>query len=307
MSIFRDFFVKEKPVFTGITRGLGGFGFGAAAAGSSGPTAITGGTQIIDGSYTYHVFLSPDTFSSGTPIAVNYLVVGGGGAQAGGAGGFRNNTTTLVDSSYVITVGEGGDSAPAGTPTAPGAYNGGDSSIAGVAVATGGGAGGGRYPIGAEVGQPGGSGGGGTNPSAVGNTVASPDGISPTVQGSPGGSGVAGPRIGGGGGAGGPGTNASPGPSPQSSGDGGPGLPASWVPAPIIAPAIPAPIEPAWTSAVGPTGLFAGGGAGGTEGGTGGPGGGGSGVSNAVDYTGGGGGATANGGNGIVIIRYLTP
>ena len=30
MSIFRDFFVKEKPVFTGITRGLGGFGFGAS-------------------------------------------------------------------------------------------------------------------------------------------------------------------------------------------------------------------------------------------------------------------------------------
>ena len=33
MSIFRDFFVKEKPVFTGITRGLGGFGFGSGAGG----------------------------------------------------------------------------------------------------------------------------------------------------------------------------------------------------------------------------------------------------------------------------------
>ena len=32
MSIFRDFFVKEKPVFTGITRGVGGFGFGKPAA-----------------------------------------------------------------------------------------------------------------------------------------------------------------------------------------------------------------------------------------------------------------------------------
>ena len=30
MSIIRDFFVKEKPVFTGISRGLGGFGFGSA-------------------------------------------------------------------------------------------------------------------------------------------------------------------------------------------------------------------------------------------------------------------------------------
>ena len=26
MSIFKDFFVKEKPVFTGIARGIGGFG-----------------------------------------------------------------------------------------------------------------------------------------------------------------------------------------------------------------------------------------------------------------------------------------
>ena len=33
MSIFRDFFVKQKPVFTGITRGVGGFGFGKAAGG----------------------------------------------------------------------------------------------------------------------------------------------------------------------------------------------------------------------------------------------------------------------------------
>ena len=31
MSIFRDFFVKEKPIFTGITRGVGGFGFGVVA------------------------------------------------------------------------------------------------------------------------------------------------------------------------------------------------------------------------------------------------------------------------------------
>ena len=36
MGIFRDFFVKEKPVFTGITRGIGGFGFGAGAGASSG-------------------------------------------------------------------------------------------------------------------------------------------------------------------------------------------------------------------------------------------------------------------------------
>ena len=33
MSIFRDFFVKEKPIFTGIARGMGGFGFGGGTSG----------------------------------------------------------------------------------------------------------------------------------------------------------------------------------------------------------------------------------------------------------------------------------
>ena len=41
MSIFRDFFVKEKPVFTGISRGVGGFSFGAAAGDSSIPQTGT--------------------------------------------------------------------------------------------------------------------------------------------------------------------------------------------------------------------------------------------------------------------------
>ena len=43
MSIFRDFFVKEKPVFTGITRGIGGFGFGAVTASTSVATHTTRG------------------------------------------------------------------------------------------------------------------------------------------------------------------------------------------------------------------------------------------------------------------------
>ena len=33
MGIFNEFHKKEKPVFTGIARGIGGFGFGASAAG----------------------------------------------------------------------------------------------------------------------------------------------------------------------------------------------------------------------------------------------------------------------------------
>ena len=39
MSIFRDFFVKEKPVFTGIARGLGGFGFAIHGVGGSSAAA----------------------------------------------------------------------------------------------------------------------------------------------------------------------------------------------------------------------------------------------------------------------------
>ena len=39
MSIFRDFFVKEKPVFTGIARGVGGFGFGSGGGGAAASAA----------------------------------------------------------------------------------------------------------------------------------------------------------------------------------------------------------------------------------------------------------------------------
>jgi hypothetical protein len=119
MSIFRHFFVKEKPVFTGITRGLGGFGFGAAAAGGGDDSGLvspdghsaTGGiiSDFDDGGTIYrsHTFLSPGTFvvtalSTVYPAAIEYLVVGGGGGGggsgygsdgqgAGGAGGLRSN------------------------------------------------------------------------------------------------------------------------------------------------------------------------------------------------------------------------
>jgi hypothetical protein len=119
MSIFRDFFVKEKPVFTGIARGLGGFGFGltvAAGGGGGGSTSPNGhiatGGIISDyeesgTAYRSHTFITPGTFvisqlSSVHPANIDYLVVGGGGGGggsaygsdgqgAGGAGGLRSN------------------------------------------------------------------------------------------------------------------------------------------------------------------------------------------------------------------------
>ena len=98
MSIFRDFFVKEKPVFTGITRGVGGFGFGGAAGGGGGGESgtATGGTTTTGGSYNYHVYLTSTpaptrNFTvSGASMTVDYLVIGGGG----GGGAYHPSTST---------------------------------------------------------------------------------------------------------------------------------------------------------------------------------------------------------------------
>ena len=105
--------------------------------------------------------------------------------------------------------------------------------------------------------------------------------------------------------------------------NGGNGQPFPAFPAPVIAPAIPSPKQSAWTTAVGPTGLFAGGGGGTIEagggldgdGGTGGGADGGNpGVADPAVYgTGGGGGSTGpggtpdvteSGGPGIVIVKF---
>tara|TARA_Y100000004_G_scaffold52278_1_gene57966 strand:- start:409 stop:1524 length:1116 start_codon:yes stop_codon:yes gene_type:complete len=61
MSIFRDCFVKESPIFTGISRGVGGFGYGASG-GAAGPAGhvdhISGlsgdGTKIVTDGVTFY-------------------------------------------------------------------------------------------------------------------------------------------------------------------------------------------------------------------------------------------------------------
>jgi hypothetical protein len=311
----------------------------------SGFTA-TGGTEIVDGSSKYHVFTSPGSFIVSGSRDIEFLLVAGGGAMTsaygsgGGAGGISHATAWPISTAtYAVVVGSGGVSA--GPPnTGPGAINahGDDSTFNGV-TSVGGGVG---FHDALESPQPwsplinGGSGGGtgddNSGGAGTGTQPAQPThgglvtnygfpGFAPELGNAPG----TGNQNSGGGGAGEGGAPAgTPGPTVTFNGtgdrQGGDGQAFPSFPAPVLAPAIPAPVRPAWTPAVGPTGLFGGGGggAGNTPGPyAGGPGGGGAGratpgtsATPGVDYTGGGGGAVytggtgGNGGDGIFIIRY---
>lgn len=332
------------PFFTGLAKNLGGYGFGRLSGGEV-EVAASGGTIITNGSYTYHVFLTPDSFDSGvsTPGTVDIFLVGAGGGGAdpigggGGAGGIVNQTSVSVTNSttYPIVVGTGGvnDVQPNGGEP------GGDST--GLSYTAYGGGGGGGYAETGESTNASGGGGGASEGSGSSGGTGGP-------QGNPGGSGSQyygpsrGYHGGGGGGAGGAGSNSTPGNTTSAGGAGGPGSPYPAYAAPIIAPAIPTstpskanapgnPLRTDFTNAVGPTGLYGGGGGGlndsSSAGGqpAGGPGGGGEGGINpfggpnpngtpahpGVNYTGGGGGGARStqqgeGGDGIVIIRYLT-
>ena len=100
MSIFNEFHKKEKPVFTGIARGVGGFAFGTGGAGGEDPAIpveATGGTKIpaatAPNGVTYHIFASTGSTSLQVTNAgdsqqrMEILVVGGGGGACKGAGG----------------------------------------------------------------------------------------------------------------------------------------------------------------------------------------------------------------------------
>ena len=299
------------------------------------PTNIkaTGGTVAEPGNgYIYHVFTSPGTIvANGSNVSdVDWLVVAGGGSGGpyfgggGGAGGYRTRspnagplksptTVTLSSTSINVTVGDGG--VGSGPNSAKGA-----NSVFGPISSEGGGGGqiGGG---GSGGGQTGGSGGGGGATNGV--TVSSGHaGNQPPLnpsQGNPGGNGyyLGTYPAGGGGGAGGAGGSAG-----NNSGTGQPGgagypnpdFAAPLISAALTADSVPSPEVTAFTSAVGSTGLYAGGGAGASPVGsqTGGSGGGGGPHIPGVKHTGGGGGgmnppvgsSAGTGGKGIVIIRY---
>jgi hypothetical protein len=296
-------------------------GFFKSASGFS----ASGGTQVISGGYTYHVFTTSGALEVEGNGNAEVLIVAGGGsgggiyyAGGGGAGGvIHGSTVALTAGSYSISIGSGG-----ATPTgASQKYDGADTTF-GTVTAIGGGSGGSYSSTGS--GNAGGSSGGNSGYIGAPSTAKTPQPVPGdyTAYGNNGGYGFP-YGGGGGGGAGGVGSNS----NSSTGAPGGNGQPFPGFPAPAIAPAIPAPVRSDWTTAVGPTGLFGGGGGGAnyyTTAGrsTGGPGGGGKGQGTypnpslnaepGIEYTGGGGGGSnynpgdGGGGDGIVIVKYAT-
>ena len=277
--------------------------------------AITGGTKVISGGYTYHTFTSSGDFVLGETKNIEYLIIAGGGsagsyAGGGGAGGVLSGTkSSLSAGTYAIVVGAGGANPSGSTHTGNQSVGGDGSNSTGLSETAIGGGGGGDGNTSGRVGGSGGggtyhaSGHGGAGTSGQGNA----GGNSNTQRGDP-------YASGGGGGKGAVGGTA---PSNTQAGAGGAGTNSfsAW----------------ATATSTGDNGFYAGGGGAGVSAGSGytsggvkgdgGSGGGGSGGAGSVGMTagtantGGGGGAggyngTANhyqpqnGGSGIVILRY---
>ncbi len=308
------------------------------------PITSTGGTIINDGTTRYHVFLADGTFTCDQEVSgAKILLIGsgarGGGGRAGSGGGgaggvFYSSNGTIPAAPHSFTVADISPATGEPHPGRPGEFygaKGGDTTAFGLTALAGGGGDGAFYTDAPTALKNGGSGGGGgvgypstgySGGAAQGSTTTNPFGEF-TFYGNDGGQGnpytppttYAGAGGGGSGGAGGDG-------SPTDAGDGGAGQAFPEFPAPVIAPAIPSPVRSDWTSAVGPTGTFAGGGGGGcTSGsdgnqGSGSAGGGRGGYNDPVDtavsavnYTGSGGGAGEpgkQGSAGIIMLKFTS-
>jgi hypothetical protein len=299
----------------------------------------TGGTVTTSGNFKIHKFTGDGNFVVTSSGIVDYLVVGGGGSggvgssdlggSGGGAGGYRESHSAPISGPYTasplatptslsvsaqtypITIGAGGTSSSGNSY--PGVNSGSNSSFSTI-TSHGGGHGSNFYmdqPPGRITGAAGGSGGGSGYGASAGSGNTPP--VSPP-QGNSGGTWIYPAKVGGGGGAGAVGGNGNPGTACTggNSGAGGAGT---------------------YTEIVGTCTGYAGGGGGAGggypyfnvsagAGGAGGGGAGGAGGSNAgtagTANTGSGGGGRgstktysnpanlsgANGGSGIVIIRY---
>ena len=170
MGIFNEFYKKEKPFFTGITRGLGGFGFGAVSAAEPGEagalSGASGGTLVSPnpGGYELRHFPTNANFaytSAGANAEIYVVAVGGGGGggfSGGGGGGVAYAYKLPVPSSpasYPIAIGGGGENGANGGNTAFQGHP------VGTITANGGGGMGSPVPnSNTRNGDPGGSGGG---------------------------------------------------------------------------------------------------------------------------------------------------
>lgn len=293
--------------------------YGIAAVGTTpiiAPKATGGDTIVNDGTYWYHAFLSTGAFVPQTGLTADVLVIAGGGAGAsdagggGGAGGLLAFTSqALTPISYTCQVGGGGVGQNANSNVRGG--TGTDSQFGSLTLVKGGGGGGtsnALSPYTQAIGGDGGSGGGG-----AGRITLRAGGTATSGQGNNGGSGNTNEAtyrsVGGGGGAGAAGQNGSNS-APDNAGAGGNGLStySSWGLATSTGQNVSGTVWYAGGGGGGNSGALASGGNGGGTAST-------QTVSptNATANTGGGGGAlsqflaggkAANGGSGIIIIRY---
>jgi hypothetical protein len=293
--------------------------FGISNAGDA-TSKATGGDVYQDATYWYHAFPMSGNFVPLQSLTADVLVVAGGGAGgyyyagAGGGGGVAYQTGRSITSACRVLIGAGG--ANPGTTFAAGGSGG--NSIFDTITANGGG-GGGFWNSTGNNGVAGGSGGGGSMGTGSGNTTAggaATQGTSggATGYGNAGGGGLRSGSFFGGGGGGGAGAVGTAAVS-TTAGSGGVGITNSTI---NTLNAFGAATSTGQLS--GGNYFYAGGGGGGAEAGTagtGGTGGGGNGgtqasggVTAGTVSTGGGGGAgggqnlSANGGSGIVIVRY---
>ena len=127
--MFDKWHKKEKPVFTGITRGLGGFGFGSGSSGPGTPEfyegsasggAISGGIADPTGNFRYFVFPGPGNMTLGSDVEAPHISIlavgGGGGGGSGHAGGGGAGCVIHLDfgdspipgATHPVTIGGGG-------------------------------------------------------------------------------------------------------------------------------------------------------------------------------------------------------
>lgn len=126
----------------------------------------TGGTITTSGIYTIHTFTASSTFSTNNDCLVSVLVIGGGGGggqagSGGGAGGYQYNASLSIPAqSFTVGVGPGGAAGVAAGPAGKGS-----NSFFYTITAEGGGNG-----VGQNYGISGGSGGSGGGSAIRNNT-----------------------------------------------------------------------------------------------------------------------------------------